>query len=53
MPLRKIRHPAGAGPVADLPEKELAEINLTDHAGVRHQSYYRRAYQYVWQKGNG
>jgi hypothetical protein len=51
MPLRKIRHPAGAGPAEK--KKELAEINLTDHAGVRHQSYYRRAYQYVWQKGNG
>ena len=32
MPLRKIRHPVGA---CTAEEKEPAEMNLTDHAGVR------------------
>ena len=33
MPLRKIRHPAGACTAEE--KKEFAEMNLTDHAGVR------------------
>ena len=33
MPLRKIRHPAGACTAEE--KKESAEMNLTDHAGVR------------------
>jgi hypothetical protein len=33
MPLRKIHHPAGACTAEE--KKEFAEMNLTDHAGVR------------------
>ena len=33
MPLRKIHHPVGACTAEE--KKEFAEMNLTDHAGVR------------------
>jgi hypothetical protein len=33
MPLRKIHHPVGAYTAEE--KKEFAEMNLTDHAGVR------------------
>ena len=33
MPLRKIQHPVGAYTAEE--KKEFAEMNLTDHAGVR------------------
>jgi hypothetical protein len=40
MPLRKIHHPVGAYTAEE--KKEFAEMNLTDHAGVR-LTCHRRA----------
>jgi pimeloyl-ACP methyl ester carboxylesterase len=43
-----------AGDVAELEPFYCPELQLiAKHNLVSHQPYYRRGYQYAWQKGNG